>query len=216
MKHANRRVRLSSTIKGTYANVRLPRNCAWAMSPPACGHRMPLLWWMAVEGNCALADHQNTRLGWEADFRFDERWDSRFNPKSQGEPICQTFSSVWFKNGSRWFRVEAWPLGPRNRHLKNQGLSGTLLALPRAETWHVLLPGCGPVRCRMTTRGRNNLPHPLSRKDLAQFQIGTESAFPEGREQSTLRRLFLGWRNKERKGVAAFSYIHSIYVGVAR
>jgi len=77
MKHANRHVSLSSAIQSTYASVRLPNNCAWARSLPACGQHILFVCWMTVAGNRAWGDHQKRRLGWKIEFRLDEHWESR-------------------------------------------------------------------------------------------------------------------------------------------
>src|SRR5271157_5787101 len=94
MKHANRHVTLSSEILSTYASVRLPNNCAWARSLPACGHHILFVCWMTVAGNRARGDHQNRRLGWKIDFRLNEHWESRCKPKAQWESICPNFGRV--------------------------------------------------------------------------------------------------------------------------
>src|SRR5271165_126953 len=91
MKHANRHVSLSSAIQSTYVSVRLPNNCAWARSLPACGHHMLFVCWMTVAGNRARGDHQNRRLVWKVESRLNEHWESRYNAKPQWESNIPQF-----------------------------------------------------------------------------------------------------------------------------
>ena len=106
MKHANRHVSLISAIQSTYESVRLPKNCVWARSLPACGHHILFVHWMPVAGNRTRGDHQNRRLGWKIEFRLDEHWESRYNAKASGSQYAR-LSAVSLASRRVWTWISA-------------------------------------------------------------------------------------------------------------
>src|SRR5271157_1329902 len=103
MKHANRHVGLNSTIKSTYASVRLPNNCAWARSLPACGRRILFVRWMTLAGDRAPWRSER-RSGGKIECGLGEHWESRYPQRHSGSQHAR-LSAVSLASKRVWTRI---------------------------------------------------------------------------------------------------------------